>query len=159
MNPFSMKGFDMSASNNNAVSWTWRAIIDDLEDVTFKLKTCPIPGLACNNINLYSADEFLLPTSGDRLGFNPFEIEFFIDETWENYIKIHEWILRYAADGVVETKDITIQLLNNVNKLIRTFYMQDCFPINMSDVSMTTIDDDSYLSVTTEFAYSKWSFV
>ena len=149
----------MSSSNNDALSHTWRAIMEDHQDLVYKLKGCPIPGVSMGITELPSRDVYNLKTHGDKLEYENISLEFIIDEDWSNYINLFEWLKASASTKEMDTRDFTVQLLNNVNKLFKEFLFEDCFPVNLSTVDMTVVDNESVLSSTIELAYLRWDFL
>lgn len=104
----------MTAQNlNNASSGNWLATIPGFEEVTFKLRTCPIPGFSSSPLSLPTSAQYLLPDTGDRINYEELMMEFYIDDNFRNYRKIHDWVKRSVANGVADRRDITVQLLDN----------------------------------------------
>jgi len=126
-------------------------------NITMYLKNCPLPGLSVGNIDLGSGtDHYVLQTNGTRIEFEDLVMEFFISEDWSNYIEIYEMIMSYLGSYLPEANDITLQMFDNTNEIIKSFIIEDCYPISLSTVETTVIGEESYLTCTVAFSCNRW---
>lgn len=151
----------MSAQNtNNASSSNWIAYIPGLEEVTFKLRTCPIPGFSASPVQLPGVGPVFLTDTGDRIDFEELGLEFFVDSDWKNYRKMMRWVTDSVNQGKAQRKDITVQLLDNQKNpqgLAVMFY--DAFAYGMTQVDTDSNDEIPELTVMAQIKYSSFEFV
>lgn len=151
----------MSRQNtNNAASSSWIANIPDMEEVSFKLRTCPIPGFMASPVILPVNATTQLKETGDRIEFEEMGLEFYVDSNWRNYRKVFDWINRCVNQGVADRRDITVQLLDNQkNPQGVNIVFHDAFPYGMTQVDTDTNNEIPDLTVMVNIAYTKFEFV
>lgn len=151
----------MSSQNtNNASSSNWVAYIPGLEEVTFKLRTCPIPGFMATPLQLPINGPVFLSEAGDRIEYEELGIEFYIDSDWKNYRKMKRWVIDCVTQGVAQRKDITVQLLDNHKNpqgLAVIFY--DAFAYGMTQVDTDSNDEIPNITTMAQIKYSSFEFV
>lgn len=101
---------------NFASSDKWRLSIGDLVLLTRSIHDFSIPGVYSEGIDGPSPGNVLVSIASERLTFDPVVFTFIIDEGWKNWLQIYNWISgNVGVDSPVE-KDITIELLDNLNR-------------------------------------------
>lgn len=141
-----------------------------LPDIGFKTQRCNIPGISMGNPMLETP--FVgVPEPGDKIDFEPFMIDFMIDESMANYLSVWEWLIGLGfpnnweefIDGpnrnLIHTSDGFLQILGSDNKIVKTVTFKDMFPINLTAVTFQSVDSDvNYLQATATFRYTSFRF-
>jgi len=148
------------------------------QKVDFFSNTANIPSLDLGNAiqPSYLSD---LPIPGDKISFGDFNLKFIIDENFENYIEVHNWIrsLGYPRDlgeysrlikerqssGTGDRSDAysnifsdgTLFVLNsNYNPVIQVKF-QDLYPYSLSTLDFdATGSDYEYFTASVSFKYT-----
>ena len=151
----------MSAQQiNNAGSSNWLAAIPGFDEVTFKLRTCPIPGFMATPVQLPVNDVTLLKETGDRIEYEEMMCEFFIDSDWRNYRKLKAWIENNVKAGFADRREITVMLLDNQrNPQGVNIVFHDAFAYGMTQVDTDTNNEITDLTCTFNVAYTTFEFV
>jgi hypothetical protein len=112
----------------------------------------------------------VLDFPGDRLDYGDLQVTFKVDEDFQNYFEIYNWIVALgfpeqygqyqrvaAADpGVKETvfSDATLVVMNSGMVPNLEVRFQDIFPVSLSDINFTSTDSDvNYVTNTVSFKY------
>ena len=109
------------------------------------------------------------PFPGDKLIYEPFGLQFRVDENLENYLEIHDWLVGLGhPDNLDEQyKDIDekgiksdgslIVLSSNQNPKFRIAF-QDMFPLSLSPLTFdVTQTDIEYLEAEVQFRYRRFT--
>jgi hypothetical protein len=111
-----------------------------------------------------------IPHSGARIEYGDFKVSFKVDEDLLNYMEIFNWIEKLGypenfqqyqsiANNSLEsgngiTSDITLLILNGINRPNFEITMRDAFPISLTTDEFTTTDDSvNYVTATASFKY------
>ncbi len=144
---------------SNASDNKWRMIFHNNEDLTFKLKTCPIPGMGFDPVKLGQGLPNKIPHSGDHIEYEDLNCQVFIDGNWANYIKVHKWIKSNVGKADPETYDATLQLLDptgiNQNISIR---FENMYPNRVDQIDLNTIGDVTDMFMNINFLYDSYDF-
>jgi hypothetical protein len=117
-----------------------------------------------------------IPISGEHINFEDLEISFKVDEDFQNWFEIHNWIRalgfpfnyeeykKIQANPIVSgqgiVSDISLIVLNQVKQPIFDITFRDAFPISLSDLNFNVTDDDvNYLTASAEFRYILYDVV
>lgn len=103
---------------NFAASDKWRLSIGDLVLLTRSIHDFSIPGVYSEGIDGPSPGDVLLSISSERLTYDPIVFTFVIDEEWKTWMQIYNWIQSNVRKDDPVVKDITIELLDNMNRPI-----------------------------------------
>lgn len=112
----------------------------------------------------------VLDFPGDRLDYGDLQVTFKVDEDFQNYFELYNWIVALgfpdqysqykrvaAADpGEKETvfSDGTLTIMNSGMVPNIEIKFQDLFPISLGDINFTTTDSDvNYVTNTAVFKY------
>lgn len=112
----------------------------------------------------------ILEFPGDRLDYGDLSVTFRVDEDFQNYFEIHNWIralgfpenygeYKKLADAPVGKKDTiysdaTLTIMNSSMIPNIEVSFQDIFPISIGDINFTTTDSDvNYVTNTATFKY------
>jgi len=170
-------------SNRNYLSPTgFKFSITKIPKVDFFSNSAQVPGI---NLGVAMQPTYLkdIPVPGDKLTYDDFSLEFFVDENLENYLQVHNWLrgLGYpnsiqefidlkakdkyfpdtsAKNPYNEYSDGTLKIYNsNFNPIIDVNF-KDMFPVSLStikfDAKTTDID---YVVAEVNFKYSIYDIV
>lgn len=141
-----------------------------LPGIGFKTQRVNLPGISLPNTqqNTPFTDA---PVPGDKMTWEPFTIDFMIDETMANYMSIWQWMIGlgfpndYAEfiDGanrpLVHMSDGFLQILGSNNVLIKTIKFHDMFPTSLNAITFQSTDSDvNYIQGTATFEYTTFKF-
>ena len=141
-------------------------IVKRLPNVQFYTQRTIIPNISVAPIE-YSTPFKPIYETGDRLQYGELNFTFILNEDMTNYIEIYDWMkgtsfpenfnqyrqLKESNNGI--KSDISIKILNsNKNPTIQVDYY-DCFPTDLSEVTLdTTQTDVVYPEATATFRYN-----
>lgn len=155
-------------ANNFKVSIPLAALVGDfVQDIS-------LPGVSAGQPiqPTFLAD---IPHIGDKLQYDSVDLTFLVQENMENYKQLYNWFLRIADPNAMplgphgtnpslRTKDrsklycdISIHVLNNNSNVASTIYLVDAFPITLSPLQFSTMNED-VLTANCVFAYSYLRF-
>jgi hypothetical protein len=137
-------------------------------NIEFFIQKASIPGITMAEINVPTVFK-PIPHSG-KLEFEKFGIEFKIDEDFQNYIEIYDWMIdlgfpdnfqEYATIAAQKTEtgnglvsDISLLVLDALRNPNYIITMHDAFPIALKTVPFGTTDTDvRYVTGSATFAY------
>lgn len=115
-----------------------------------------------------------LDVPGDKIQFEDFSMSFLVDETMENYMEIHNWIIGLGyPESVQQFKDLlndeernlnniknqfsdgTLQILNSNYQVQAQVNFKDLFPVSLSALEFIADDSDTnYFTATATFKYT-----
>ena len=69
----------------------FKFILSEYPKVDFFSNSSQIPGI---NLGVAVQSNYLkdIPIPGDKLSYNDFSFEFFVDENLQNYLQVHNWM-------------------------------------------------------------------
>jgi hypothetical protein len=114
---------------------------------------------------------------GDKLDFEQLQVSFRVNENLDNYLEIFNWMIALgrpegfnqyklterafqSADEQKDTvvSDITLSILSSAMNSNVEFRMRDCFPISLSNITMTSSATDvDYVTATATFALTDFT--
>ena len=108
--------------------------------------------------------------------YGDFDITFKVDEDFQNYLEIHNWIRAlgfpeqfeertaisknpdYSGEGLYS--DLSLIILNSAKKPNYEFTFRSAFPTDLSSVEFDTSDDDvDYVTASASFKYMLFDIV
>ena len=124
-----------------------------------------------------------IPVPGDKLTYDDFSLEFFVDENLENYLQVHNWLrgLGYpnsiqefidlkaedeyfpntsVKNSFNEYSDATLKIYNsNFNPMV-DIQFKDMFPVILSTIKFDSKTTDiNYVVAEVSFKYSIYDIV
>lgn len=149
----------------------YKFVLSRAPNLEFFIQEVNLPGL---NLGIASQPSpFVnIPQPGDRLEFEQMQVSFRVNEDLDNYLEIFNWMI---ALGVPENfnqyslksrpyqstneqkdttvSDISLTILTSAMNANIDFVMKDCFPVSLSNLTMTSIGSDvDYVTATATFA-------
>ena len=148
-----------SASGNS-----FRLIFQKLPSVTFHLKEVNLPGISISSINNPTpGHDWNLP--GSTITFDSLELSFIVDEKYENWKEIYNWIMElYNPDTGRSTGDLQNQLMeaqlyikSNRNNSIRVVKFHNIFPTTISSIDFSTESVGEPLIASVSLSYTTYN--
>lgn len=102
----------------------------------------------------------------DKLTFGDLTVNLILDENMNSYIEMFNWLSRIVEEEMPNPldrtqnlppheADITVQILNSTNNVVRTIRYIDCVPTSLGFLDLSTQNAEGYivLPVTFRFTY------
>lgn len=102
----------------------------------------------------------------DKLTFGDLTVNLILDENMNSYIEIFNWLSRLVEEEYQDKldrsstlppheADISVQILNSTNNVVRTIRYIDCVPTSLGFLDLSTQNAEGYivLPVTFRFTY------
>ncbi|AEM91865.1 tail completion and sheath stabilizer protein [Salmonella phage SPTD1] len=152
-----MTGVQFKNENPNfAASDKWRLTIGDLILLTRSIHDFSIPGVYSEGIEGPSPGDVLNSIPSERLTYDPIVFTFVIDESWYNWEQIYNWIASNAGSDLAVSRDITIDLLDNMNRPIGLqLLLEEARPTALDNVLVDVDAAVPQLVTTVTFKYLK----
>jgi hypothetical protein len=153
----------------------FRFVIKKLPSVNFFVQSISIPSISVAEVEI-GTPFARIPFPGDRLSFDDLSFTFRVDEDFNNYLELFNWMKSFArVDDIEETKtawqnekgspmsdtkvfsDATL-LVNNsaMNSNIEVKFV-DLYPYSMGELQFTTTGSDvEYIECTVGCKYRKF---
>ena len=100
---------------------------------------------------------------GSPLGINygTFTTEFFIDEKFDSYILLYEWMMGmkngidvfHGESALANQIDANLHIMDNFNNVIVSFRFANMFPNSLGEVTLSYQEGESFLTCSVEFLY------
>lgn len=165
-----MSALDNTPQNRNFLNpLNFKFSIKRAPNINFFIQKVTIPSISLGSIDIPSP--FIpIPTQQSSMEYTDFTIQFKIDEDFQNYLEIHNWIRSLGfpdnyseyADlaknpvytGMGTTSDISLIILNSTKSPNYEFSFRSAWPTYLSEVDFdTTSSDVDYVSATASFKY------
>jgi len=133
-----------------------------------------LPGVSIGSIN-YNTPLLDIPLAGNKLNFNEFTMQFYIDETITSWNELYNWFLAIAAPTKLTDRasynalqtgntlnsgyysDATLTIMSALNNPIVSINFYRMFPIQLSDIQFDTQSSaDNIISATATFRYERF---
>ena len=138
----------------------FRLIIDRQEfaDVEYFCINSALPNVSAAAIS-QSYQNLQNTYAGERVEYSPFDIRYMITENMENYISLFSWIVSNANEGI-KVADMTLNILNSNNNVIRQVRFVDAFPVSIGQLDFHSQNTDvEYIIGDASFSYSHFYFI
>lgn len=139
--------------------------IDKLPNVSILTQNFNIPTITVNEA-IQVTPTMNLPLPGDKMIFEDLMVEFILDENFEAWKEVHNWILslvnpqcssKFKSDDS-KTCDGKIIIYNSHNNVIATLSFYDLWPNILSEVDVTEEDSETvYKKVSVTFKYTLYT--
>ena len=141
-----------------------------LPGIEFSTQMANLPGISMPEATQHNP--FVnAPVPGDKLEFEPFTMNFLVDESMANYISIWSWMIGLGfpndysefIDGanrpLVHMSDGFLQILGSNNVLVKTVKFTDMFPISLNSITFTSTENNvTYVQGQVTFKYTSFKF-
>lgn len=166
-----MSAVDNTPSNRNFLSpLGFKFIIKKAPNVNFFVQKVNIPSV--DLIQVDTSNPFVrTPYAGDHIDFGTLELSFKVDEDFQNYLEIYNWLQglgfperfkqyddlasKPSYSGETLYSDVSLIVLASTKTSNYEFTFVDAFPISLSSVALNTVDDTvNYVDAVTRFKYT-----
>lgn len=111
-------------------------IIPSLPNVAFFLQTFQLPAVTVNEVNV--ATRFVdYNEIGEKLNFQPFQLEFLVDKYSRNWISVLNWMKEMTVNGSTVGKSEDIVLMVGGQEFIR---FVGAWPTSLSGFNLVTTE-------------------
>lgn len=147
-----------------------------LPEIQFFCQEVSIPEIAMPYVSMATP---LVNTKfpGDKPDYGDLTVQFLIDESMDNYVAIHRWLigmgfpesweqytdfiygrtsnLNISNETAAAVSDGVLQILNSSNNVARTIYFTDIFPTSLNSLQLqSSTQDTTYLAGVATFGYT-----
>lgn len=150
-------------NKNLAESNRFRLMFSVLPDVEFFCQSVTLPSVNLDQTEA-SSPTFNVPLPGNRISYDPISIVYYLDEKWETWGSLFQWVNGFSRDdGFVppdQAADVslaTVEVLHNSNFPYRSFQFEGIFPTTVESPTLAYTDSaDILLSATFSFQGMKF---
>ncbi|MGZ4851065.1 MAG: hypothetical protein ACXV2C_06780 [Candidatus Bathyarchaeia archaeon] len=165
-----MTALDKQPVNTNFLNpLNFRFSIKRAPHINFFIQKVNIPSITLPSIDV-GTPFHPIPTPGNELLYGDFSITFKVDEDFQNYLELYNWLIglgftddftqyaEIAAQPLISgngiTSDLTLMVLNSVQLPNYEFTILNAFPKTLSEVVVdTTPGTVDYVTATCSFSY------
>lgn len=166
-----MAAIDSVPANKNFLSaHNFTFILKRTPNLNFFIQEVNIPGITVQSLEAPSPLQ-KLPQTGIQPLFNDLRVTFKVDEDFENYNEIYQWIKRitvfnYATlslapkeTGEWVKSDISLIIGNAAKNPNFEVTFLDAFPVSLSDLDFKYTESDvNYVTASVIFKYTQFNF-
>jgi len=143
-----------------------------IPDVQYFCQTVNVPGVVLGEV--VRETPFLdMYSPGTKLKYEPFDIDFIIDEELASWKNLYNWFISIAdpdgfekRDGSVELQqqkhlsDAVLTILSALNNPIMRIQFRNIFPLSMSDLEFNTqLSADTIMTCKSSFRYESYNYL
>lgn len=165
-----MSALTNTPSNKNFLSpLNFKFSIKRAPNLNFFIQKANIPSITLPSLeipNIFNP----IPIPYTHMEYGEFGITFKVDENFQNYLEIHDWIralgfpeqfeertaisknAEYTGEGLYS--DLSLIILNSARKPNYEFTFRSAFPVELSSIDFDTSSEDvDYVSASASFKY------
>lgn len=156
----------MSSNKNYTLGSHTISIPELSKDTNYWIKSFSVPGFNCDSISQDNSTANYINMPGVKLKYNPFSVNFYIDEDWNVVKDLKRWVSfnfneeeQYKSNTDYLYSPIIIPILNNTyNKTVANITIENAFIIGMSDIIIDNTYQDSagQYTISASFTYTNW---
>lgn len=166
-----MNAIDQNPTSFNFLSpINFQFILKRAPNINYVVQKINLPGIQLPTAT--EATPFIdFPKPGEKLSFQPLMVEFKVDEDFNNYLEIYNWLKALGRiptsdplkemmaapyyTGTADKSEIVVIILDSQKNPNINIFFHDAFPVMLSpldfDVKQTTV---TYITATVQLAYS-----
>ena len=171
-----MSAIDKTPTNKNFLSpLNFTFVLKRSPSLNFFVQKINLPGISLTPIE-QPGPQLFIPYSGDHIRYEKLVLTFKVDEDFENYLELHNWLralgypvtqTEYAAlknadqaSGEGVKSDISLIITDGLKNPNMEVTFKDAFPIDISELIFETVDSDvNYVTATVTFSYAYFDIV
>jgi hypothetical protein len=171
-----MTAIDNTPQNKNFLSpLNFQFQIKRAPHVNFFIQRINIPSINMQIIETPTTFNYI-PEPGNKLNYGDLDITFKVDENFENYLEIHNWIRALTFPESFEERynithtpeytgygihsDISVLALTSEKRPNFEIIFRNAFPVSIQGITFdTTLDDVSYLTTSASFKFMLYDIV
>jgi len=150
-----MSAINYSLRNN------FQFVLSNAPITSFTATGVSLPTISINP-TLYPTRTHDIKTPGEKIEFDPINVEFIVEENLSNYKEMYDWILKCTSYNGNKMNDIfadaSLIILSNNKQPLRTIRFEGIFPGILSEIQFSTQDSEQNISNVT-FYYTRFLFV
>jgi hypothetical protein len=159
--------------NTNALQPTkFLLTFSRIPDVQYFCQQVNVPGVVLGEV--VRETPFLdMYSPGTKLKYEPFDIDFIIDEELASWKNLYNWFISIAdpdgfekRDGYVELQqqkhlsDAVLTILSALNNPVLRIQFRNIFPLSMSDLEFNTqLSADTIMTCKSSFRYESYNYL
>ena len=152
------KTLNMTLSNNFILN------IPDLPIVSELAQDIIIPSIQLNTAEVYSQWS-TYNEAGEKIEYSETDIGFQIDEKWDSYIEIYNWMSKMAGVGITHKHrhrkqimgDMSVIVLNNQRNPVRVITFVDAWATTLGAVALDSAGNEELKGILTmQYHYLKF---
>jgi len=153
-----------STITNDSYGRNYQLHFGRIPNLSFQLTGCPLPTLSIGQL-IQPTPYHDIPNPGDKITFDPFLVEYIVDENFASYLEIFNWIHECRAGNPLSAdrsnlkSDATLEILTNNMTPILSFRFEGLFPTVLGEVQLTTQNGTDVSVGTATFAYQEFNLV
>lgn len=128
----------------------FRLVFHRVPNLVYFCQSVKLPSLSFGNTTQPSPFATPIRIPGTKIDYGTFEISFPVSEDMKNWMEIFNWLTKIPPNrdftGITEYKetfsDATLIILNSVSKPFIKVDFINCFPVDLSDLTLTTTVTD-----------------
>ena len=171
-----MSALTNTPQNRNFLSpLNFKFSIKRAPNVNFFLQKVTVPSISIPSLEIPTIFN-PIPITYTHMEYGDFSISFKIDEDFQNYLEIHNWIRalgfpeqfeehsaisknpEYTGTGL--TSDLSLVVLNSAKVPNYEFVFKNAFPTSLSEVDFDTSDEDvQYVTARATFRYMLFDII
>jgi hypothetical protein len=142
-----------------------------IPDVQYFCQTVNVPGVVLGEVTRETP--FLdMYSPGTKLKYEPFDIDFIIDEELSSWKNLYKWFISIAdpdgfeqRDGLLSKQnehlsDATLTILSALNNPVLRIEFRNIFPLTMSDLEFNTqLSADTIMTCKSTFRYQSYNYL
>jgi len=142
-----------------------------IPDVQYFCQTVNVPGVVLGEVTRETP--FLdMYSPGTKLKYEPFDIDFIIDEELSSWKNLYKWFISIAdpdgfeqRDGLLSKQnehlsDATLTILSALNNPVLRIEFRNIFPLTMSDLDFNTqLSADTIMTCKSTFRYQSYNYL
>jgi hypothetical protein len=138
----------------------WILSIDGIDDFTYTIQAFNLPSVSIGNIPMPSKSHLIPNVSGDKVQFDPLNVNALLDSRFKGVEIINNWMIENARSNTPKVRDIIVTILDNLhtNQGLQIRF-RDAFPINMSGADFDAPGDIPTMTVAYTFVYDYYEIV
>lgn len=149
-------------NRNPALGTSFMLEIPNAKSLNYFIQNTSLPGLNMGGVETpWTNHNAAVPSN--RVEFDPLNLTFLVDEEWNNWEYIFEWMkrCRYGREDVTELmSDITLHLVNSNKNINVQIEFRGAFPTMVSELMLESSTVDSLpLVASVVFRYQDYRLV
>lgn len=147
----------MLVNTNSASNSQFQCFFTKNADLRYMLQTVAFPSVTLPPIEQF-VPALEIPLNADRALFEPMQLGFIVDDSFDNYKYFYDWLLRIVETDdshITEETDIVLIIHNRQNVPVKRITFRHAMMSGIGGLEMATNGDESImiLPVTFDFSY------
>lgn len=132
-------------NRNPALGTSFKLEVPGLEQLNYFVQKTSLPSVSMNGIDTpYKNNQGALPSN--RIDYEPVSFEFIVDEDYDNYDAIRQWMHRIERNNrplIQELADISLFLTNSNKRINKKVVFYSAFPVYLTEIPLESSTSDT----------------